>query len=77
LTLPIYLKGISSQPKQIDLIGSNEPIQFTEVGKISWSTVPGTLFIEIPINEMDPQISVIKVQFDQPIQLYRGRGGFH
>lgn len=77
LTLPVYLKGISSQPKQIELIGSNEPIKFTEVGKISWSSVPGTIFIDIPINKMDPEISVLKIQFDQAIQLYRGKGGFN
>jgi hypothetical protein len=39
--------------------------------------VPGTLFIEIPVSEMDPMISVIEIKFKETIQLYRGKGGFH
>ena len=76
-TLPIYLKGIKNQAVSIQLLGSDTPIHYTEVGKISWSTVPGTLFLEIPISEMDPMISVVQIQFKEPIQLYRGKGGFH
>ncbi len=76
-TLPIYLKGIKNQAVSIQLLGSDTPIHYSEVGKISWSTVPGTLFLEIPISEMDPMISVVQIQFKEPIQLYRGKGGFH
>ncbi len=77
LMIPIYIKGIKSQPISIQLLGSDKPIDFNEVGKISWSSVPGTLFLEIPISAMDPMISVVQIQFKEPIQLYRGKGGFH
>lgn len=75
--LPIYLKGIKSQPISIQLLGSDTPIDYNQVGKISWSSVPGTLFIDVPVSQMDPMISVIQIQFQEPIQLYRGKGGFH
>jgi alpha-L-fucosidase len=75
--IPIYIKGLKSVPKSITLIGSQTQITSHEVGKISWSSVPGTLFLEIPISEMDPMISVVQIQFKEPIQLYRGKGGFH
>ena len=77
LSLPLYLKGLKSQPTAIELIGSKQSITSKEVGKISWSSVPGTLFLEIPISEMDPMISVVALHFKEPIQLYRGKGGFH
>ena len=77
LMIPIYIKGLKSKPSSIHLIGSTIPIDYTEVGKISWSSVPGTLFLEIPISEMDPMISVLQLTFNEPIQLYRGKGGFH
>jgi len=77
LMIPIYIKGLKSKPSSIRLIGSTVPIDYTEVGKISWSSVPGTLFLEIPISEMDPMISVLQLTFNEPIQLYRGKGGFH
>ncbi len=77
LMIPIYVKGLKSVPKSIALLGSDTQIASHEVGKISWSSVPGTLFMEIPYSEMDPMISVVQIKFDQPIQLYRGKGGFH
>ena len=77
LMIPIYVKGLKSNPKSITLIGSKTQIASHEVGKISWSSVPGTLFLEIPISEMDPMISVVQIKFEEPLQLYRGKGGFH
>jgi len=77
LMIPIYIKGLKSQPVSIQLLGSDAPIDYNEVGKISWSSVPGTLFLEIPVSAMDPMISVVQIQFKEPIQLYRGKGGFH
>ena len=77
LMIPIYIKGLKSKPKSIALIGSQTQIASHEVGKISWSSVPGTLFLEIPFSEMDPMISVVQIKFEEPLQLYRGKGGFH
>ena len=77
LMIPIYIKGLKSKPKSIALIGSQTQIASHEVGKISWSSVPGTLFLEIPISEMDPMISVVQIKFEEPLQLYRGKGGFN
>ena len=77
LMIPIYIKGLKSKPTSITLIGSEIQIESHEVGKISWSSVPGTLFMDVPVSEMDPMISVIAIQFKEPIQLYRGKGGFH
>ena len=77
LMIPIYIKGLKSKPTSITLIGSEIQIESHEVGKISWSSVPGTLFLEIPVSEMDPMISVVQIKFEEPLQLYRGKGGFH
>ena len=77
LMIPIYIKGLKSKPTSITLIGSEIQMESHEVGKISWSSVPGTLFMEIPVSEMDPIISVVELKFTEPLQLYRGKGGFH
>ena len=50
---------------------------FKVVGKIDWSYVPGTIYMELPISALDPEISVIKIQLKTPLKLYRGKGGFH
>jgi hypothetical protein len=75
--MTIYLKGIKSKPTQVKLLGSELIIPIKEVGKISWSYVPGTYFIEVPLEAMDPMICVLQLQFTEPLQLYRGKGGFH
>jgi alpha-L-fucosidase len=77
LMIPIYIKGLKSKPTSITLIGSEIQMESHEVGKISWSSVPGTLFMEIPVSEMDSMISVVELKFTESLQLYRGKGGFH
>ena len=77
LTIRIFIKGLKSKPQSIQLIGSAGQLVTQEVGKISWSSVPGTFFIDIPISEMDALISVVQIIFNEPVQLYRGKGGFH
>jgi alpha-L-fucosidase len=77
LTIQIFIKGLQSKPVSAQLIGSTAALKVKEVGKISWSSVPGTYFIEIPIAEMDPMISVVELKFSEPLQLYIGKGGFH
>ncbi len=77
LTIQIFIKGLQSKPVSAQLIGSTAALKVKEVGKISWSSVPGTYFIEIPIAEMDPMISVVELKFSEPLQLYKGKGGFH
>lgn len=77
LSIPIYLKGFKTKPTSIEILGSGTQLSYTEVGKISWSSVPGTLFIEVPVAQMDPMITVLEVKFTEPLQLYRGKGGFH
>lgn len=77
LTTRIFIKGLKSKPQSVQLMGASTSLVVKEVGKISWSSVPGTLFIDIPISEMDKMISVVEIKFNEPIQLYRGKGGFH
>jgi alpha-L-fucosidase len=77
MMIPIYIKGLKSKPTSLTIIGSEIQIESHEVGKISWSSVPGTLFMDVPVSAMDPMISVIEIKFKEPIKLYRGKGGFH
>ena len=77
LTIRIFIKGLKSKPQSVQLIGSTSQLVYQEVGKISWSSVPGTLFIDIPVSDMDAMISVVAIKFNEPVQLYRGKGGFH
>jgi alpha-L-fucosidase len=61
----------------IEVIGSTEKIPYKIVGKIDWSYVPGTVYIDVPSSTLDPEISVVKIKLKSPLKLYRGVGGFH
>lgn len=73
----IMLKGISSIIKKVTILGTNHQLQHKVVGKISWSPVPGLIFIDVPKEQTDSTMTVIKVEFDEPIKLYRGKGGLN
>jgi alpha-L-fucosidase len=72
---PVMLKGLDSKIKSIEILGNQTKLQHKIVGKISWSAVPGLVYIDVPSNKLDHYITVLKVQLEKPIKLYRGKGG--
>jgi alpha-L-fucosidase len=77
LKVNVQLKGLMSEIESITVLGTNASIPYKIVGKIDWSYVPGTLYMDVPISALDPEISVIKIKLKTPLKLYRGKGGFH
>lgn len=41
---------------------------------ISWSEVPGVYYIDVPEDVLDPQITVLALEMEEPVKLYRGSG---
>jgi alpha-L-fucosidase len=72
---PVMLKGLDSKIKSIEILGNGSKLSHKIVGKISWSAVPGLVYIDVPSNKLDTYITVLKVQLEKPIKLYRGKGG--
>lgn len=73
----LVVKGLKNNIKSIEVLGSGIKLQHKIVGKISWSSVPGLVYIDIPKEQHDPYITVLKLQLDGPVELYRGKGGFN
>lgn len=74
----VSLKGLKNKIKSTSILGiQNSNLEVKEVGKISWSHVPGTLFISVPSGFLDKEITVIKLELDGKLSLYRGQGGFN
>ncbi|NHA03756.1 alpha-L-fucosidase [Mucilaginibacter sp. HC2] len=73
---PLLIKGLKNSIKKVSVLGSNTPLTYKIVGKISWSVVPGLTYITIPENLQDKYMSVIKVELNGKLDLYRGKGGF-
>lgn len=72
----VVVKGLDNKIKEITMLGSRAPLTHKIVGKISWSHVPGLVYIQVPSEGQDPYVTTLKVVLDKKVKLYRGRGGF-
>ncbi len=72
----LMVKGLDSKIEDITVLGANVKLQHKIVGKISWSHVPGLVYINLPETALDKYITVIKLKLNKPVNLYRGQGGF-
>ncbi len=73
----IMLKGLDNKIQEITVVGNGTKLTHKIVGKISWSHVPGLVYIDVPTVVLDKYVTVIKLKLDKPIKLYRGQGGFN
>jgi len=71
------LKGLDNKIEEISIVGNGSKLNYKVVGKISWSPVPGLVYIDVPDNAIDKYITVLKVKLNKPVKLYRGQGGFY
>lgn len=78
----VEIKGLDNKIISAEIVGSDSDrgdtmtLNHRVVGKISWSKVPGLVFIDIPEDYDDPWMTVLKVKLDGPVRLYRGEGGY-
>ena len=71
----VMLKGINNKITDVQIVGTDKHLSSKVVGKISWSSVPGLVFIDVPEKAKDAYMTVVKIKLDKPINLYRGHGG--
>lgn len=71
----IMVKGLRNAVKDIQIVGTTKHLKSKVVGKISWSPIPGLIFIDVPEKYKDEYMTVLKLNLDGPLSLYRGVGG--
>ncbi len=71
----IMIKGLINTIKDVQVVGTTTHLKPKVVGKISWSPVPGLVFIDVPENARDEYMTVLKLTLKEPVRLYRGQGG--
>ena len=72
---PLMLKGLNCKIEAITVVGNETKLTHKVVGKISWSPVPGLVYIDLPEGVQDKYVTVLKLKLDKPIALYNGQGG--
>lgn len=73
----IMVKGLKNKIEEITVVGNGLKLKHKVIGKISWSPVPGLVYIDVPEGISDKYVTVLKVKLDKPVSLYRGQGGFN
>ncbi len=70
----IPIKGLLSQVKDVSILGSSIKPTSGGLGGAAW--IPGTavLWIDFPKEAMDPLATVVRIDFEEPLRLYRGKG---
>lgn len=70
----IALKGIRNRVLRTSVVGSGHEVPHRKIGGAPWMDVPGVLWIDVPEGEVDPYATVLKIELDGPLDLYRGAG---
>ncbi|WP_343701892.1 alpha-L-fucosidase [Chitinophaga sp.] len=73
----IMIKGLDNKIQDITVVGNGARLSHKIVGKISWSPVPGLVYIPVPANVQDEYMTVLELKLDKPVKLYRGKGGLN
>lgn len=71
----VEVKGLENRILSVEVLGRDIPLSHRVVGKISWSRVPGLVFIDVPNEAADPWMTVLALRLEGPVRLYRGAGG--
>ena len=69
-TGPIAIKGIKNKIQRVRIVGNGTLLPHQIVNKQYWSEVPGILYIDIPEDQLDGDMTVIAVLLDKAIELY-------
>ncbi len=68
------IKGIKNEIKNITVLGNGTPCSFKRIGGAAWIGVPGTLWMDVPKDALDDNVTVLKIELDGPLNLYSGEG---
>ena len=71
---PVEVKGLMNKVNRIWVVGNGAMLNYKVYNKNYRNSVPGNLYIDVPQQVQDEQITVLAVLLDGPIELYRGVG---
>jgi alpha-L-fucosidase len=71
----IVVKGIINKVERVRMIGTDKELHFERNGGAPWMNIPGVLQIDVPGEQLDVNVTVVAIDLDSPLKLYRGEGG--
>lgn len=70
----ICLKGLCNKTKKISVLHSGKECRTDIHGGVPWFNIPGELWIYIDKADCHPQMTVIKIELDEPVKMHGGDG---
>lgn len=70
---PIVVKGLKNEVQRVRVVGTGVRMGWEIEMKPYWSAKPGLLYIDVPEAALDPEITVVAVLLDSPMEVYRER----
>ena len=70
----VEVKGLVNRVNRVWVVGNGTMLNYKVYNKAYWSATPGNLYIDVPDNVLDPQITVLAVLLDGPVKIYNGQG---
>lgn len=74
-TGPVALKGIKNGISRIRIAGEGSMINHAVYNKLYWNDTPGIIYIDVPRERLDKNLTVIAVLLDKPVELHREKVG--
>ncbi len=68
----IELRGVRGTPRRVSVVGADRDLKFRATPGLE--DVPGLLYIDVPEDCLDPEATVFRLDYADPIELYRGPG---
>ena len=70
----VEVQGLKSRVKNVRVVGDGATLDWKLYNDIDWSEVPGVYFIDVPSSCLDPRMTVLALELEEPLKLYRGSG---
>lgn len=74
-TGPIAIKGLKNNIQRARIVGEGTLITPEIYNKLYWSAVPGIVYLPLPSDRLDKDVTVIALLLDGPVDLYREEVG--
>jgi alpha-L-fucosidase len=71
---PVLVKGLKNKVNSVWVVGNGTKLNTKIMMKAWWSQIPGLVYIDVPSTVLDPQVTVLGVRLDGPVDLYRESG---
>ena len=69
-TGPLLIKGLKNKINRAWVVGNGTKLETKIMMKQYWSAIPGLVYIDVPSQVLDKQVTVLAVLLDGPIDLY-------